>query len=128
MSQAGSITGGGGGGGSTVILQWNVVTAASNPVQIMVGNGYIPKGAGAVQFLLPAAAAIGDTFAIAGYGNMWVLNQNAGQSVIVGNVTSMGGVMGSVTATVVSDTMEMICVTANTEFKVIFMMGNPTII
>jgi hypothetical protein len=117
-----SFTGGGGG------FTWSVVTSASNPVSLVAGNGYIPKGATAVSFVLPAAASVGDTFRIAGYGNLWTLAQNAGQSVIIGSVTSTAGATGSVSATMVSDSLELVCVTANTEFKEVSIQGNPTIV
>src|ERR1700739_3394733 len=74
--------------GNTIIItaiamatQWNVVTSATNPNTLVTGNGYIAKGAGSVHFILPAAAAVGDTYVIAGYGNLWSLAQNAGQSI-----------------------------------------------
>ena len=116
-----SFTGGGGG------FTWKVVTSADNPVSLVAGNGYIPKGVGVVNFILPAASAVGDTVRIAGYGNLWTLAQNAGQSVIIGLAVSTLGVLGSVSATMVSDTLELVCVTANQEFKEVSMQGNPNI-
>lgn len=107
---------------------WNVVTSATNPTTLVKKNGYIPKGAGVVQFMLPAAAAIGDTFIIAGYGNLWTLGQNAGQSITLGTQTTQVGVLGSVTATQVRDVVEIVCVTANTEFQIISGVGNLTIV
>lgn len=123
------------GAGSTITITvkqlgvtWNVVTSATNPNSVVKENGYIAKGAGAVTFLLPATAAVGDSFIIAGYGNLWSLTQNALQSVILNNQTTTVGVAGSLTATVASDTIEVVCVTANTEFKVINVLGNITIV
>ena len=106
---------------------WNVVTSASNPVTLTAGNGYITKGAGAVNFVLPAAAAIGDTFRIIGYGNLWTIAQNAGQSITIGFSTSTPGVGGSVTASMISDGLELICVTTNLEFFETYVQGNPII-
>jgi len=105
---------------------WNVVTSATNPNALVADNGYIPKGAGVVTFILPAVAAIGDHFSIAGYGNLWTLTQNAGQSVTLGNQTSTVGVLGSVTATHIRNSIEIVCVTANTEFQIINSTGNIT--
>lgn len=109
-------------------IDWSVVTSATNPNALVNGNGYIPKGAGAVTFVLPATAAIGDTFSIAGYGNLWTLTQNAGQSVTLGTNTSTVGVGGSVTATNVRDSIQFVCVTANTEFQVVNAIGNLTFV
>ena len=113
---------------SSSAFMWSIVTSADNVKTLVKANGYIAKGAGVVQFILPAAAAVGDTFWIKGYGNLWTLAQNAGQSVSLGSLTSTVGVSGSLSATQVKDGIEILCVTANTEFEVIDCIGNPTII
>lgn len=107
---------------------WNVVTSANNPVNLVNQNGYIAKGAGVVNFVLPPAAAVGDTYWIKGIGNLWTLAQNALQTVSLGYVTSTMGVGGSFTATQVKDALEILCVTQNTEFEVLTSVGNPTIV
>src|SRR5271166_735969 len=93
---------------------WNVVTSANNTQTLAALNGYIAKGASQCLFMLPASAAIGDTFIIAGYANLWQLQQNALQSVTLGGLTTTIGVTGSITATQVRDTIRIVCVTANT--------------
>lgn len=113
---------------NTNAFDWNVVTSATNPNSLVKNNGYIPKGAGVVTFVLPAAAAIGDMFAIAGYGNLWTLTQNANQSVTLGVKTTSVGVLGSVTATQVRDSIMLICVETNTEFQIINGIGNLTFV
>ncbi len=110
------------------VFTWNIVDSTINPVPFVPSNGYIPKNAGVVLFILPAAAAVGDTFRIAGYGNLWTLTQNAGQLIFMGNMTTTLGVGGSITATQVKDTIELVCVTANAEFHVLSSMGNPNIV
>ncbi len=105
---------------------WNVVTSVSNPISLVPSNGYIPKGAGVVDFILPAAANVGDTFKIAGYGNLWTLAQNALQSITLGSSSTSVGVLGSVTATQVRDSIELVCVTNNTEFQILNGVGNLT--
>ena len=114
--------------GGSGVYTYQIVTAASNPVALVANNAYICKGAGAVNFVLPPAAAIGDSFKIIGYGNLWSISQNAMQSITIGVVTSSLGIGGSVTATTVSDNIELVCVTANTEFYEIQIQGNPTIV
>lgn len=123
------------GSGSTITIKvdttgfdWSVVTSATNPNSLVKENGYIAKGASAVTFVLPTTAAVGDSFIIAGYGNLWTLTQNASQSVTLGTSTTTVGVGGSVTATNARDTIELVCVTANTEFQVINCIGNLTIV
>lgn len=117
-------TGGGGGG-----LSWQAVTSASNPVTLVKNTGYIAKGAGVVNFVLPAAAAIGDTFAIMGIGNLWTIAQNANQDITIGISTTTTGITGSVTATSISDCLQIVCSTANLNFnKFGELQGNPTIV
>jgi len=107
---------------------WSVVTSATNPNTLSTSNGYIAKGGAQVVFLLPAVAAVGDEYEIVGYGNLWTLTQNAGQTISLNNQTTTAGVGGSVTATLVSDVIQVLCVTANTEFRIINVVGNPSFI
>jgi hypothetical protein len=116
-----TISGGGGGGGG---YSWANVTAASNPVLLVTGNGYMAAGAGVVNFVLPAAASFGDTYRIAGLGNLWTLAQNAGQSIIFGDETTTPGVFGNLTASKISDCVEIVCVVANVQFEVLSSIGN----
>jgi hypothetical protein len=104
---------------------WHSVTSATNPTVLSDGQGYFAKGAGVVQFMLPAAASEGETYKIAGYGNLWTIGQNANQSITMGTHTSATGVLGSVTATQVRDSVEIVCIVANDEFQIINAVGNP---
>lgn len=113
---------------ATMGFTWNVVTSADNPVTLTAENGYITKGAGVVNFILPAAASVGDTFRIIGYGNLWAIAQNAGQFIRIGSVASTAGVGGSVSASMVTDCLDVICVTSNTEFFCDTVQGNPIIV
>lgn len=119
-----TITAAGGGGGYT----WNVVTSVSNPITLTDKNAYIVKGALPVQFILPAAAAIGTTFKIVGTANLWSIAQNAGQSITVGMLSSTTGVGGSVSAAMVSDGIELVCTLTNLEFYQIGIQGNLVIV
>ena len=116
-----TISGGGGGGGG---YTWTNVTSLLNPVLLATGTGYVASGAGAVNFTLPAAAAFGDTYRIAGTGNLWTVSQNAGQSIILGDKTTTAGVGGNLTASKISDCVEILCTVANTQFEVISSIGN----
>jgi hypothetical protein len=107
--------------GTSSSFTWNTVTTAT---ALVTNNGYIPKGGTSVVFTLPASASVGDTYRIAGYGNLWRVAQNAGQTIFLGNQTTTAGTGGSLTATLTKDCVELLCVTANTEFEVITSMGN----
>lgn len=104
---------------------WTSVTSANNPVLLTTQNGYITKGNTSVHFILPAAAAIGDNYRIIGYGNLWSIAQNAGQTIRIGSSVTTAGVLGSVTATMATDCLDIICVTSNLEFFCDVVQGNP---
>ena len=104
---------------------WNNVTSVNNPITLQAENTYIASGAVSVQFTLPPAAHLGDTFEIIGNGNLWVLGQNAGQTINLGNITTTPGVLGNVTATRVSDCIVVKCIVANTLFTIRDPQGNP---
>lgn len=113
---------------STTGFTWNVVTSAMNPITLVKENGYICKGAGIVNFILPAAASVGDTFFIKGYGNLWTVAQNALQTISLGASTTTAGVGGSMAASQIKDAIEILCVTANLEFEVLDSVGNLLIV
>lgn len=107
---------------------WQSVTSANNPVSLVSGRGYVAKGASQVVFVLPTTAAFGAGYKIVGYGNLWTIQQNAGQSISLGILTSTVGTGGSLTANKVSDQIELLCVTANTEFSEVGMQGSINIV
>jgi hypothetical protein len=104
---------------------WTSVTSADNPVSLMGENGYIANGVGQVVFVLPPSASVGAYFAIVGTGNTWTIEQNAMQTIVLGAETTSAGVTGSLTATYVRDSIEMICTVANKEFQITNVQGNP---
>jgi len=110
------------GGGFT----WTEVVGVS---QTMVSNnGYIANNVALVTLTLPAAAAVGDVLQIVGKGaGLYVINQNAGQTLHYGNQDTTGGVGGSATATHRYNCIEIICITANTDWVVQDSVGNFTI-
>jgi hypothetical protein len=107
---------------------WSVITSAGNVNPMLAFNGYITGGAVLTTLLLPAAANIGDTFIVTGLSSLFQVKQNAGQSILLGSQTSTIGAGGSLSSTMVSDSLIIVCVTANTVFKVISSMGNLTVI
>lgn len=97
-------------------VSWNVVTVNTAMVS---SNGYITNSASPIILSLPAIAAVGDTYAISGLGaGGWSVAQQAGQNVIVGTVSTTVGVGGSITSTNQYDDLSIVCVVANTTFKV----------
>lgn len=109
-------------------ISWQTVTDADNPVNLVAQNGYFADGAGVVNFVLPAAATVGQTYIISGEGNLWTLAQNANQQLILGISSSTIGVGGSITATAISDSLTIVCMVDNLKFKVLYWNGNPTVV
>jgi hypothetical protein len=100
-------------------IQWSVVAV---PTTFVSGNGYIPLAS--VVFTLPATAAVGAQFRIAGNVGLWTIAQNAGQSIQFGNVNTTTGAGGSLAATNHGDCVELVCIATNTNFAVISSIGN----
>ena len=107
---------------------WQEVVAGV--VNLAVNNGYVLNNAGGVTATLPAVAAIGDLIRIIGKGvGGWSIAQNGGQTCYFDAVNATTtGVAGSITATDQYDCIDIICITANTDFKVLITAGNPAIV
>lgn len=117
-----TIPGGGSGG-----LSWTVVTAATEAMA--VNNGYIENRATLVTLTLPATAAVGDVIRVTGIGaGGWSIAQNAGQTIHFGAVDTTTGAGGSLSSTDERDSVEMICVVADTDWNVLSAVGNLTLV
>jgi hypothetical protein len=111
---AGTITISGGGGGYT----WTEVTGTTQTMT--ANNGYITNNPALVTLTLPATAALGTTLSIAGKGaGGWKIAQNAGQEIFFGSSATTIGVTGYLQSTQQFDSIELLCITANTQWTVI---------
>ena len=120
---AGSITVAATGGG----LPWTEVVGTSQ--NMAVNNAYIANNAGLVTLTLPVTAALGSVFKVQGKGaGLFAIAQQAGQTVNFGAVASTTGAGGSITATNRYDSIEIVCITADTDFAVVNAVGNFTIV
>ena len=114
-------------GGSGGVSSWVDVTGTTQA--IAVNTGYIADNAALCTLTLPTTAAQGTTFRIAGNGaGGWLLAQNASQSIKFGNVATTAGVGGSLASTDPGDSLECLCVVANTTWRVISSIGNLTVV
>jgi photosystem II stability/assembly factor-like uncharacterized protein len=72
---------------------WQDVTGTSQ--QAASNIGYLANNAGQVSITLPASPNVGDIVRVSGNGvGSWRVTQNAGQSILAGNIIGMGLVMG----------------------------------
>lgn len=109
VNTAGAITISGSGSG----YGWTEVTGTTQSMAI--NNGYIANNVALVTLTLPAVAAVGDTVILQGKGSgLYRIAQNAGQIINFGSSPTTVGAGGSLTATNQFDSIELICITANT--------------
>ncbi len=115
-----SVTGGG--------IPWTVIIGAA---QVMAANnGYIANNAGTINFSLPAAAAVGSILRITGINNAtgWQITQAAGQQIFFGLASTTLGAVGTLTSSATRDSIELVCVVANTTYNVLSSIGNITVV
>ncbi|NGX36858.1 MAG: hypothetical protein K1000chlam2_00003 [Chlamydiae bacterium] len=120
--------------GSTVTITssaggftWNEVTGTSQ--SMAVENGYIANNAGLVTLTLPATASIGEVVQVIGKGaGLYKIAQNAGQTIHYISSDTTTGVGGSLTAIEQYAALELVCITANTDWAVLDSSGNFTVV
>lgn len=126
---AGSTTTSGAGSTITILssgggLSWNEITVVG-PTGMLVDNGYVANNAIAVQLTLPLTSAFGSIIEVAGKGaGGWVVQQNAGQSIIEVSTSTTVGVGGSVASSEAGASIKMVCITADTVWRIIASTGN----
>jgi hypothetical protein len=91
-------------------------TLVTGTTQAMAADaGYVTNNAGVVTLTLPVTAAFGTSQSVVGLGaGGWLIAQNASQSIHVGNQTTTTGVGGSLASTNRYDSIDLLCVVANT--------------
>lgn len=104
-----NVTGGG--------LKTTVVTADT---PMAVNNSYVTNKAGtAATMTLPATAAVGSVIRVSGLGSTsYNITANAGQTIHMN--ASSSSVAGTATPTSRYQTIEVMCVVANTEWNILF--------
>lgn len=102
---------------------WVNVTGTTQT--IAVGTGYTASNAGVVTFTLPATAAFGTKFNITTGTTTggWQVSQAAGQSINYGNLTTTVGTGGNLASSMAGDSIEVVCIVANTTFQVLNSQG-----
>lgn len=102
------------------------VDQTSTPVSIVAGRSYSANNAGLVTLNMPATAAFGDVFEVAGQGaGGWLLQAAGGQTINLGS--SPTSVAGSLASTNRYDAVKLVCTVANTTFNVVSVIGNLTV-
>ena len=101
-------------------LTWSGVAGTTQAAA--VNSGYIIQNASQTTVTLPVTAAIGSTIAIQGLGAAgWVLAAGVGQTIKLGSATTTSG--GSLTSAAQYDTVQVVCIVANTTWSVSFTLS-----
>jgi hypothetical protein len=120
-SASGAVTISSTGVGSMV---WNDVSGTSQTA--VVNNGYIISNASQTTVNIPATVAEGSVFGVAGKGAAgWILKMNTGQTCHLGNSATTSA--GTLTSTNQWDSVQIVCVTADTTFTALCVQGNLTV-
>ena len=111
--------------GTFAKLPQTIVSGTS--ATMAANNGYIANNASLVTLTLPSSASVGDIVQVSGQGvGGWKIAQTSGQSIIFNCNTTTVGTGGSISSTLPSDTLTIMCTVANTTFNVISSQGNFT--
>lgn len=114
-----SVSGGG--------FNWIEVVAGAQ--LLAVDTGYVANFGTPITFTLPVTAAFGSVFRISGKGaGGFLIAQNGGQTLFFGTATTTPGVGGSLTADDPGNSIEILCITADTDFRVLSAVGNFTVV
>ena len=103
---------------------WGEATADIAPM--LINNGYIAnKASTPCSAALPATSAVGSVLEIVGKGATgWIITQAANQHIIFGNVSSTVGATGTVASALATDTIALVCITADLVWTVRSAGGN----
>lgn len=104
-------------------------TVSGTSQTLVTNHGYITSNVALTTFTLPTTAAIGDLFQIIGIGSGgYRIAQNVGQSIHIGSSTTTPGNLGYLQSTNRYDQITIRCSVANTEFSVVSVIGNITVV
>ena len=113
-------------GGSTG-MTWTEVTGTT--VSLAAENGYVMNNANLITATLPATCAVGKRIALLGKGaGGWKVAQNDSQTIHFIAVDTTTGTGGYLQSSERYDCIEIICITADTDFVVRSSTGNITIV
>lgn len=112
---------------SATAFTWSVITVNQTAV---VNNGYFCNKAGTLALALPAASAVGDTIVVTNENTALGVQftQAAGQQILIANTNTTLGATGTLTSSAVGDTLQIVCLTANTIWRVTYMVGNWSVV
>ena len=94
---------------------------------MLIDNGYFANGGSQLALTLPLISAVGDTIKISSLNNNgWAIVQNAGQYIQFGVRKTTTGASGSLSSSLVGDSIEIVCCVPNIAWQLLDSMGNLT--
>ncbi len=106
-------------------FSWSVITANQTAA---VNHGYFCNKAGTLVLALPAVSAVGDTIEVsninAATGTQFT--QAAGQQIFISNTSTTIGATGTLTSSLVGDSLRIVCRVANLTWQTVSMVGSWT--
>jgi len=114
--------------GTAAGVSWAEVTSVTQAMA--VDTGYIANNVALVTLTLPDTAALGSVIRVTGKGaGGWKIAQNAGETIYWDEASATTtGVGGSLASTDDYDSVELVCITADTDWGVLSSKGNITIV
>ena len=101
------------------VFDQQIVVVTSGTQAMVTETIYIANFGTLVTFTLPATSAIGDLISIIGKGaGGWKIAQTAGQQIFISPNNTTLGVTGSLSSSFQYDSLNLICITANTVWSV----------
>lgn len=105
------------------------IVAPVGPLTMAPNTTYINTVGSPNIYNLPSSGVnVGDVFEIIGHLNSWKIQQQSGQTIYVDNLQTTTGVGGSIESSAAWQSIKLICITANTEFRAFPHSGSPTIV
>jgi len=103
-----------------------VYNEATGATDAAAGYIYVANNVSRVTFTLPTTAVVGSSIAVVGKGaGGWQLQCNAGQVIHWGDRVTIDG--GKVRSGQYKDTIQIMCITADTDWTIIWSAGTPQI-
>lgn len=112
---------------SPIGTTWSVITVDQTAA---INDGYFINKVGTLLLALPAVSAVGDSIEVANINSTTGtrITQAAGQQIFIASLSTTLGVGGTLTSTLVGDTLKLVCRTANTTWQCVAMIGNWTVV
>lgn len=103
-------------------LTWTITTTDG---ALAPDNGYIANKGTLLTMSLPTTCATGKIIKVAGMNaGLWKISQAAGQSIKFGNQSTTTGTGGYLSSVLTYDTVELLCIVADTTWMVVSSVGN----